>query len=84
MEYQPGIVATYVSLKLGRMRQEDSFELKTSRSPSHPRIQVKDVSQRGGRGWRKLVGSVPAVQALGTKLGSLGPIYKAGYSGGHL
>lgn len=49
MDYQPGMVATYVSLKLRRMRQEDSFEFKTSRSPSHPRIQGKDVSQRGGR-----------------------------------
>lgn len=29
MEYQSGIEATYVSLKLRRMRQEDCFELKT-------------------------------------------------------
>lgn len=30
MEYQSGMVATYVSLKLWRMRQEDCFELKIS------------------------------------------------------
>lgn len=77
MEYQSGMVATYVSLKLRRMRQEDCFELETSLGyivcvailGYRVRICLKEEAGAGDSS----VGSLPAVEALGPKLGSLEP-----------
>lgn len=67
MECQSAMVATYVSLKLRRMRQEDCFELETSLSYTvsgdqailvyKERICLKEEAGAG----ESSVGSVPAV-----------------------